>query len=311
VSAAPGYTLPHLSHALSLTVTCSVFPAHHIDGVGTLQDAGLLENDPELWARAETKALFPHLEVPDFVVSLGTGEPAPSNYDVSTEDRRRDGMLGRLWHLIWEKSRDKAVRRASSMAQSAGFRLNIDLDGDEPTLDDTSSIPKLVSTVATDASLQPKIDAVARRMVASLFYFVVDPSTRRCASDKYMLTGQILCSIRRSEPALEALLAKLTNSRGRFMVNGAPIVGAVPGGSFLGKDGNLQVRVNTKTPDKVAITLDMGEAGACDISGSPFSVQKLVAAQGLDDPFGRPDHRKRKRTDNSSKVPVKRRRAAG
>jgi hypothetical protein len=220
-------------------------------------------------------------------------------------------MFGRLWHLILEKARDKGVRQASSIAQSAGFRLNIDLDGDEPALNNTSSIPKLMSTVATDASLQPKIDAVARCMVASLFYFVVNQSTRRCASDKYTLTRQILCSIQRSEPALEALLAKLKNSRGRFIVNSVPIAGAIPGGLFLSKDGNFQVPVNTKTPNRLTITLDMDEAGACDISSSPFSVQKLVAAQGLDDPFGRPNHRKQKRTDNSGKVPVKRRRAAG
>jgi hypothetical protein len=197
------------------------------------------------------------------------------------------------------------------MAQSAGFRLNIDLDGDKPALDDTSSLPKLVSTVATNASLQPKIDAVARRIVASLFYFVVDRSKRRCTSNKYTLTRQILCSIRRSEPALEALLAKLTNSRGRFIVNGVPIAGAIPGGLFLSKDSNFQIPVNTKTPDRLTITLDIGKARACDISGSPFSVQKLVAAQGLNNPFGRPDYCKRKRTDNSGKVPVKRHRVAG
>jgi hypothetical protein len=166
-----------------------------------------------------------------------------------------------------------------------------------------------VSTVATNASLQPKIDAVARRIVASLFYFVVDQSTRRCASDKYILTRQILCSIQHSEPALEALLAKLTNSRGRFIVNSVPIAGAIPGSLFLSKDSNFQVPVNTKTPDRLTITLDIGEARACNISSSPFSVQKLVAAQGLDDPFSRPNHCKQKRTDNSSKVLVKRRRA--
>jgi hypothetical protein len=62
-------------------------------------------------------------------------------------------MFGRLWHLILEKARDKGVRRALSIAQSAGFCLNIDLDGDEPALDNTSSILKLMLTVATDASL--------------------------------------------------------------------------------------------------------------------------------------------------------------
>jgi hypothetical protein len=286
--------------ALRLTVSHSIFPSHHIDGVGTLQDAGPLENNPELWARSEVSALFPHCQEPDFVVSLGTGEPGPGNYDVSTEDRRKQGMLSRGWNLIWEKSRDRAVRRAASLIKPASYRLNIEFDGDEPRLDDTSSIPKLVSKVETDAALRPKIDAVARCMVASLFYFELDPLLRVCDSDKYMLTGKILCSVRQNDPALKALLAKLTASGGRFAVNGSPIVG-----SFLGKDGNFHVRVDVQTFDKLAITLELDEAGACNISGSPFSVQKLVVAQGLHAPFGRSDHRIQKRSDGDSSVPVR------
>ena len=36
----------------------SFFPPQHIDDVGTVQDAGLLENDPLLWALSEVSALF-------------------------------------------------------------------------------------------------------------------------------------------------------------------------------------------------------------------------------------------------------------
>jgi hypothetical protein len=258
--------------------------------------------------RSEALALFPHCEEPDFVVSLGIGEPASSNYDVSMEDRRKHGMVSRAGHLIWEKLRDKAVRRASCMAKSASYRLDIEFDGDEPRLDDTTSITQLVSKVQSDTSLRPKIDAVARCMVASLFYFSLDSPPRMCNSNEYMLTGQIRCSLWRSESALKALLTKLASGRGRFMVNGSPIGDVVTDGSFLEKDGNFRICVSIKTLDRLAITLEAGGAEACNVSGSPFSVQKLVAAQGLDAPFGRPDHRKRKRSDDCASATVKKRR---
>ncbi|KAI2602275.1 hypothetical protein GGR54DRAFT_645183 [Hypoxylon sp. NC1633] len=53
------------------------FSPKHVDGVGTFQDAGPLENNPVISALSEAAALFPLVEEPDFVVSLGTGEPEP------------------------------------------------------------------------------------------------------------------------------------------------------------------------------------------------------------------------------------------
>jgi hypothetical protein len=305
-----------------LTMTCSIFPSHHIEGVGTLQDAGLLENDPELWARSEVSALFPHLEGPDFVVSLGTGEPVARSYDVSTEDLRHKGMLRRIWHLLCEKSRDKSIRRASTMAKSTSYRLNIDFDGDEPRLDDASSIPKLISRVQADVTLCPKIDAVTRRMVASLFYFQLDLLPCICENDKYLFTGKIMCSIRQQEcdnkvpdgrknKGLQELLAKLTSARARFAVDGSPIACAVTGRSFVGEDGNFEIPTTAKTSDGLAITLEMDGAEACDISGSPYSIQNMITVQGLNAPFGRSDHRKRKRSDDDANVITKKRKVPG
>ena len=60
--------------------------------------------------------------------------------------------------------------------------------------------------------------------------------------------------------------------------------------SCIDADGNFCLPLDVETKDKFVITLQLAdeEAGS-DISGSPFSVQKLVAAQGLDAAFGRPD----------------------
>jgi hypothetical protein len=256
--------------------------------------------------------------VPDFVVSLGTGEPGPSNYDVSTDDCRsirRNGMLRRFSDLLLEKTRDKTVRRAYKTAGLAGktlhriHRLSVDFHGAEPRLDDTSSIPELISKVQTDPSLSPKIDAVARCMVASLFYFELDSLPQQC-DGKYVLTGHILCSVRHSDPALKALLSKLASGCSRFLVNNCPIPGSATDPSFLGKDGNVRIRVNAETVDRLTISLELGDAEACNISGSPFSVPRLVTAQGLDAPFGRPDHRKRKRSEDNERWTAKRQRVS-
>ena len=118
----------------------------------------------------------------------------------------------------------------------------------------------------------------------------------------------IRCSIRHGEAALAALLRKLSSSHGRFLV-GDWAVSDVSDTSCISTDGNFCLSVDVETKEKFAITLQLAdeEAGS-DISGSPFSVRKLVAAQGLDAAFGRSDHRKRKRASGEEWASNKRRR---
>ncbi|RSL62169.1 hypothetical protein CEP51_013512, partial [Fusarium floridanum] len=58
--------------ARAISAAPGVFPPQHINGVGTFQDAGPLENDPLISALTAAATAFPLLEEPDFVVSLGT-----------------------------------------------------------------------------------------------------------------------------------------------------------------------------------------------------------------------------------------------
>jgi hypothetical protein len=314
--------------AVQLTAPRSFFPPKHIDKIGTVQDAGLLENDPVLWALSEMSVHYPHSEEPDFVVSLGTGEPGASNYDAPTSDcrgARGNGMLRRFCDLLVEKSRDKPVRRACKTVALAGsvlrriHRLNVSFPAGEPRLDDVSSIPELIRTAQHDPSLTSEIDVVARRMIASLFYFELTLPPQ-WYDGKYVLSGRIRCSIPCGDVAFEALLSKVSSNGGRFFVNDWVIPGMHGRSSFLGKDGNFEVQVSVETTDRFAITVELGDVEGADshsksshnsdnhISGSPFSVQRLVAAQGLDAPFGLPDHRKRKAPGGEEPLPSKRRR---
>ena len=124
------------------------FPPKHISNVGTFQDAGPLENDPLISALSEVAAMFPLVEEPDFVISLGTGEPTPSN-ELSTDAPRgiwKNRAFARLCRLFWEKMRDKKVRQAFH-AHPRYYRLDVEFDGEEPKLDDVMSIPELKSKV--------------------------------------------------------------------------------------------------------------------------------------------------------------------
>lgn len=67
----------------------SFFPPRHIQDIGTFQDAGPLVNDPLIPALSEVATLHPHLDGPDFLLSLGTGEPRLSPNPSPDEPRTR------------------------------------------------------------------------------------------------------------------------------------------------------------------------------------------------------------------------------
>jgi hypothetical protein len=77
--------------------------------------------------------------------------------------------------------------------------------------------------------------------------------------------------------------------------------------TVFGNSNAVCLKVNTKSIDRCTIPLDIDEDEACHISGSPFSMPRLITAQGLDAPFGRLDHRRRKRSDNSEALARKKR----
>jgi hypothetical protein len=226
-------------------------------------------------------------------------------------------MLRRLVDLLAEKSRDKNVRQACKAAGLAGrflhrvHRLSVHFDGTEPRLDDTSSIPDLIAMTQSDPSLSAKIDVAARCMVASLFYFELDPdSPPQKRGGTYVLAGWVLCSVRSGDPALAALMNKLLSSRAEFLVDGRPIPSTAV--CTPGSSRNVCIPVRAESSGFFTVSLKLGDAEACHISGSPFFVPKLIAAQRLDAPFGRPDHhRKRKALESGQGSASKRRRVEG
>jgi hypothetical protein len=159
-------------------------------------------------------------------------------------------------------------------------------------LDNVHSIPELRCKAEEDNSLSQKIDRVACCFVASLFYFELDSLPRR-VGEKYLGTGHILCSIRRQDPAFSLLFDRLSRCSAHFYINGWPEVLVADDSSF-NTDGNFRKLVELKTNGRFAITLKQNSSEPWNISGSPFSVDRLIQLQGLKAVFRQPDHRKRK-----------------
>ncbi|KAH9905226.1 FabD/lysophospholipase-like protein [Xylariomycetidae sp. FL2044] len=269
------------------------FPPKQIHGLGTFQDAGPLENDPLLSALSAVADLFPWVEQPDFVVSLGTGEPKPGHEVPTTSSRNvwKNGAFPRLYRLFWEKMRDAKVREAFR-AHPRYHRLDVQFDDDqEPRLDDLQSIPHIQAKARNDNSLSRIVDNVARCFLSSLFYFELDSVPERFAR-KYVATGHILCSIRHGDPAFPALFDRLSCASAQLRIDESFIT-RMGDRSYLSKDGNFRKRVEFKT----------------DGNGSPFSIDKLITLQGFAAVFGRPDHRKRNMAEYAGRLQKRQRRA--
>lgn len=188
------------------------------------------------------------------------------------------------------------------------FRFNVEFSGREPRLDDPSKMPEM-KILAQEVILQSKeMDRLAHCIVAELFVFELEDDPRK-ENGAYPCIGYISCCRRAGTTAFEALLARLTKSSARFLLRGRALSGSIRDRSSLARDGNFRKRVCFDVASKQdLVSLHLREAGSesFNISGSPFSVDWLVEAQGLGRPFGRPDGVKRKRKDNDEGLPRKR-----
>ncbi|KAH8591179.1 hypothetical protein B0O99DRAFT_719438 [Bisporella sp. PMI_857] len=280
-----------------------------LDGVGTFQDPGPLENDPLISARSEVAAMFPLAEEPDFMVSLGTGATRANNDKPSMSasgplSRWKDRAFPRLWRMFWERMRDKHVKQIFR-THPRYHRLDIEFDSALPRLDDTKSIHELQLKAQEDQSITKVIDNIARCAIASLFYFELD-SIPEGRNGNHTGTGSIFCSVRQSEPAFKPLLDQLSTAT--FYLNNCPIPGEVGERSSIGKDGNFLKRVELSLGGRFTISLKQGDSEPCNISGSPYLIEKLISAQTLDAHFGGADHGKRKRSAEGDLAARKRQR---
>jgi len=164
-------------------------------------------------------------------------------------------------------------------------------------------MPELKLNVQANHLISKIIDDIAHYAIVSLFYFKLESVSER-HENRHVGTGHILCILRENDSDFKAFIDQLSNSLAYFCLNNSLISEVVNDHSFLRANENFRKCVQLNIGDSFTISLKQEELKTCNISGSSYFVDRLVAAQGLHAYFDRADHRKRKRcTDNGLLAP--------
>ncbi|RDL30200.1 uncharacterized protein BP5553_10478 [Venustampulla echinocandica] len=296
----------------------SYFKPKHILGLGTFQDGGLEHNDPGSLALEEVAAIYPLVDGPSLVLSLGTGSPRLADVPRMSPTRGvfRDGFIPRLFrafrHSMGSINGHKFRSRQRGGHKEQYFRFDIEFDGPEPALDDTTKIQELKAAARSAIHGSEELDRLARCVVAELFVFELDHERLPLPENgKYLCAGRILCRLRANHPAFQVLLDQLSKSSAKFLFQGSPLAGSAKDASYFDEGGDFRKRVTFEVPNRgapISIHLREGSSEPSSISGSPFTIDTLAAALQLECCFGRPDHVKRKRPGTNDRLSRKRQR---
>jgi hypothetical protein len=133
-----------------------------------------------------------------------------------------------------------------------------------------------------------ELDRLARCMIAKLFFFELDPSVvliKRNENSEFSCSGFILCRLRAKTAAFEALSNQLTKSLAVFLLENRPLPGFIKDRSLVDRYSNFRKKVSFEAPNRkslISIQLKEDSSQPCNISGSLFSIDRLVEAQGLE-----------------------------
>lgn len=278
------------------------FQPKFMPNIGWLQDAGIVENNPLSCLLSQYYRLYPGRGHYQYLINIGSGQQAKS----STTNPRGllSGVMGAYrtsafarivsayeWLLnglsYWESY-------TGSMKQSSELRercVRLDTPILQARLDDATAVPELKATVHSDMLLSKTIDDLADRIVASLFYFELE-SIPDHSYGNVEVKGRILCLRRSGDAALPLVVEKLRNHQVRFSINNK-VLGSDLLKWALDEKGDFSVPTeNLVTGQELSVSLRWPDGRCYPVSGSPFLVPNLVVLQGLDAPFGLPDHRR-------------------
>ena len=282
--------------------------------MGTFQDGGLEQNDPGNFALEEAAALFPHHEEPSLVVSLGTGSARLEKLSCVNHTRSllQDGFIPRLVRAFkrsiggTQSHRLRSLQRKERREQY--FRVDTEFDGPEPELDNINMVEELKEAARAAILGSEELVRLPRVIVSELFIFeLAEIPCRR----SQLYTATIVCRLRANTSPFRKLMSQMKNNSSKFLLQGHALSGSIEDGSYFNKDGNFCKRITFEAQSRdslISVQLQRGSLEPTSISGSPFTVRRLIEAQQLDCCFGRADHVPRKRKFSNDPTARKRQR---
>lgn len=267
------------------------FPPKYISGLGTLQDGGVLRNNPTLIGLSEFSMVTEDAK-PDFVINLGTG----SSPNVAIRNERRGGSWrdGWLLRLVWaylsllggQRTWNDVACLVKEPRQNGHYRLDVTLKG-KFHLDDTASMPLLKSLVLRDSILHDTIQELAQRLFAALFYFELISIPTPLGS-QYLVRGQVLCTRKIGDRALPLILQRLDGSM--LSVDGK----AIPFKVAQRSDVNITCTLTFVADRSFRLELNKARSNlSFPLSGSPYTIPTLVSRGGLEASFGTRAHKRK------------------
>ena len=265
------------------------FKPQRVSIPGTFQDGGLYHNNPAEISLWETQFLWPSKFDPDIALSLGTG--TSRNAKLPKLSRAPWRLWRSFMRTIDTEEAYKRFKNNRPLSIRDRFqRLNLQLTGHEPRLDDVASISHLKSQMPESfCSDYNDVGAVIDSLISSLFYFELE-DVPAFHDGQFHVSGFIFCRLDLSAKGRLNLYTRLRDSGSWFLVQGRPTacVNATPKSNPPFK---CRIKYSADTlEDTIAISIRGITKSSKYISGFPTTTQRLVDLQQLHSPFGRVDH---------------------
>ncbi|KAK2469095.1 hypothetical protein H9L39_19363, partial [Fusarium oxysporum f. sp. albedinis] len=288
--------------ARSTSAAPVIFPTFTIDGVGTFQDGAMWRNNPTDVALSLVPALTQGHCLPDILLSIGTGfekrlqrghrEPQPpTRVTIPLIDllRRLYAFMGDNIVTDGEKFHNHIMAGRSDVG-SRFRRLNVPLSEGYPSLDDASSIPRLMDEAAAHFKSHPGLQEVLDSIISSFFYFEVSSRPIRHRTH-VSFCGRILCDIQPGH-RLKKFIKDLRIRGAEFSINGK-FTALDSVGEWNGREVYFEIPVRgtvagLHTQLEIFLCWNMlGRQSKEMISRSPFSLNEIMESQGWDSPQSR------------------------
>ncbi|KJZ68127.1 hypothetical protein HIM_12482 [Hirsutella minnesotensis 3608] len=255
----------------------------------------------------EASVVFPSQGEPSVVVSLGTGSSQPS---------QGKSFLSRLVRAFWRLT-DSKLRWKQMMSyrrlgtRTEFFRLDLDFQGAAPPLDDVERMEEVAEIAQTSISNSSAVNALAALLRAELFFFELDcTELPRYVNGAFVCVGHIVCRLQVGTAEFDEFQRQLRTSAASFWIGSREIPVGL-GDEVDARSAHFRKSVHFRAAgrdDSFDILLSEGRGEPRRISGSPFTIARLLRQQHLDSFFGQSNHKKRKGRESLVSTRTKRRR---
>ena len=259
--------------------------------MGKFQDGALRHNNPISIALWECDRIWPRETPKDVVLSLGTGRTATvtTPQAVSPDHTVNSKFIPRLCRsfltgLDGEMAWRQLLNHVGRDDEKRYFRLNVDLAGPEPRLDDLRAMEQLSREVVTRGH-DNEIREIKLALLASCFFFELRQAPRFDPSGFYICQGEIRTRIDYTKVFMalrQTSLEPIEFFKDHMSLGPIDRSTDVCAGCYRFRK---RVYFFVRHPDEyVNLSMKLGEYQR-ELSGFPQSMAWMTAAQNLASPF--------------------------